>query len=113
MGIWKKKIDNSVVAFNSKELLLEFKEEVQVQSLRRGYQDNAEKILFGPMGDPPSKKIEMHFVGIVPPDDDDLMLWIDSKTNPCFTKVVWANKDHNQSVEYTQNQLNGFNVGSC
>jgi len=105
---WRKKFHNGAAAFVSKELEMEFENEVEIDSIRNGHQEDSHKITFNPQG-AYLKKIEMEFPDSVPPLQKNLMIWFLAEKKPFFKKVIWLNKKENHSYEFNQNQLDVLN----
>jgi len=105
---WRKKFHNAAADFVSKELEMEFENEVEIESITNGQQEGSPKIPFNPEG-AYSKKIEIEFPDSVPPIQKNLMIWFQAEKEPFFKKVVWSNKKDNHSYEFNQDQLDVLN----
>ena len=105
---WSKKFHNGATTFVSKELEMEFENEVEIDSLRNGRQEDSPKISFSPEG-AYSKKIEIEFESPVPGISQNLMIRFRAEKEPFFKKVIWSNKKDNRSYEFSQDQLDVLN----
>lgn len=105
--IWEFDFHTCSTPFNSKELEMEFENEVQIKHFYRRHPSSPD-LRFRPR-DMYSKKIEIEFLDMISPIETNLVIEFLAEKRPVFKKVVWSDKKNGQKHECDSKDIERFN----